>query len=469
MRPRLIDKLTQLWRRLLFYWRREAFDRELAEEMRFHLEMKIEENSKAGMTPKEARYAAQRKFGNQTLLKEVSREMWGFNSLETLLQDVRYSLRMMRCNPGFTAVTVLSLALGIGANTAIFSVVNAVLLRPLPYQDPDRLAILWTANTRQRLPDGTSYPNFKDWRDQNHVFADLAVFHRPQFTSVILTGADGPERIGAGVVSANFFSVLGVPPALGRTFSFDEELRHDPVVVLSYGLWQRWFGASPDVVGQTLEVFYPRERNESNSRKRLQVIGVMPAPFHFPNQEIQLWVPHDRHQQVRDADSFVVLGRLQPKATFREAQAEMNTIASRLEQQYPDSNASLGVNVVPLLVEINGNHTQLALWVLLGAVVFVLLIACTNVANLFLARGAAREREFAVRAALGAGRARLIRQLLTESAALSLAAGLLSSRKEGDEGGSDSGVAARVKWLLGVRRGRAGERPCSPEEPHQRF
>jgi putative ABC transport system permease protein len=342
---------------------------------------------------------------------------------EMLWQDLRYGMRMLRRNPAFTAVAVLTLAIGIGANTAIFSVVYALLLRPLPYKDPDRLAILWTANTRQSLPDGTSYLNFKDWKAQNQVFEDLAVFGRPSFSYMALMGVDGAERVDVAKVSANFFPLLGVAPMLGRTFSSEEEAHHHPVAILSCALWRR-FGASPQIIGKTLQIFDAWERRESDSARLVQVIGVMPAHFQFPSKETQLWVPHRAHRTVRDADQFVVLGRLKPEVNFRQAQAEMSAVARRLEREYPDSNAGLGVNVIPLLTEITGGNMRLVLAVLFGAVVFVLLIACTNVANLLLARGVAREREFSIRMAIGAGRGRLVGQLLTESVTLSLLAGL---------------------------------------------
>src|SRR5262245_25259115 len=342
---------------------------------------------------------------------------------DEMFQDLRYGLRMMLKTPGFTFVAVLTLALGIGANTAIFSLVKAVSLQPLPYQDSDRLAMLWTDDPKHDIhEEGVSYPNFLDWRSQNKLFTDMAICSRGN--SVVLTGGDEPERVRGDLVSANLFPLLGVRPALGRTFSPDEELRRTRVVVISHGLWRRRFGAAPDAIGKTLEI----------DGQTSQVIGVMPADFYFSTKDTQLWEPvtEARYSEDGVAERFVdawrVVGGLKPQTTFDPAQAEMNAIGQRLAQTYPITNENFmgfGVNVVPLLVQFTGKNLRLALWILFGAVVFVLLIACANVANLLLARGAAREREFAIRAALGAGRGRVIRQLLTESAALALVSGLL--------------------------------------------
>jgi putative ABC transport system permease protein len=342
---------------------------------------------------------------------------------EEMFQDLRYGVRMLVKNPGFTLVAVFTLALGIGANTAIFSLVKAVLLRSLPYHDSDRLAMLWTDDPKHDIhEEGTSYPNYLDWRSQTQVFTDLALCSRGW--SVILTGGDESERVNGDLVSSNIFQLLGVSAALGRTFTQDDEQQRGRVVILSYGLWQRRFGGAHDAIGKTLEI----------DGKPSQVVGVMPADFYFPTRDTQLWEPVTSHpywdliRAQRFIDPLRVVGRLKPHASFDQAQAEMNAIGQRLAKVYPITDpgfAGFGVNVVPLSVQFTGKNLRLALWILLGAVVFVLLIACTNVANLLLARGAAREREFAIRAALGAGAGRLIRQLLTESAFLALVSGLL--------------------------------------------
>jgi len=334
-----------------------------------------------------------------------------------MFQDLQVGLRMLLKNPSFTAIAVLTLALGIGANITIFSVVNSVLLRPLPYTASDRLVFLWSEAPKQNIRERTSgYADISDWRNQNKSFEDLAVFDA---TSVTLTGAAEPEQVQSVRASANLFPLLGVEPSLGRTFSAEDVQQQARVAVISHGFWQRQFGESPSVLGQRLEI----------DGVSSQVIGVMPERFQFPEKATQLWEPNtlfpnwEQQKTQRGSGVWRVVGRLKPQVSLTQAQVEMDTIAQRLEQANPESNKGLGINLVPFQVQLTGRNVRLALWILFGAVVCVLLIACTNVANLMLARGIAREREIALRMALGAGRMRLIRQLLTESSLLALIGG----------------------------------------------
>ncbi|HZS04396.1 MAG TPA: ABC transporter permease [Blastocatellia bacterium] len=335
--------------------------------------------------------------------------------MHTVWHDLRYGLRVLFKKPGFTVVAVVALALGIGANTAIFSVVNAVLLRPLPYPNPEQLAWVWVDNRREGIrEDITSYPNFEDWRKQNQVFQGLAGVRTQRFN---LTGNGDPEEVRGASVSANFFELMGVSQMTGHGFTTeDEQEGHDQVVVLGHGLWQRRFGGDPGVVGGTISL---------NGRS-MTVVGIMPRGFQFPDK-VELWrplAPNNDLRQARGAFWLPVIGRLKPGVTRAQAQAEMGVIGDRLEQQYPGANQGYGINVVTMQEQMVG-RIRLALLVLLGAVAFVLLIACANVANLLLVRAASRQREIAIRAALGASRWRVVRQLLTESVLLAVAGGVI--------------------------------------------
>ena len=333
--------------------------------------------------------------------------------IETFSQDVRYAFRMLLKNPGFTAIAVIALTLGIGANTAIFSVVNAVLLRPLPYPESDRLVMIFENNPSKGWDTFSVSPaNFLDWRSQNKSFEDLAAFTGAAFN---LAGSGDPERIAGSRVSSSLFSILRVNAEYGRVFTADEDQDgHGQVVVLGHGLWERRFGADKNLVGKQITL----------SDKSYTVVGIMPLDFQFPSRA-EIWTPMafaPREIPVRGGHYINVIGRLKQGVTFAQAKANMDGITEQLVKQYPNSNGGWGVNPKPLL-EVSVGNIRPQLQVLLVAVAFVLLIACANVANLLLAKASGRQREIAIRTALGAGRGRVIRQLLTESVMLAIAGG----------------------------------------------
>lgn len=396
-------------------------DAEFEDEIHEHVQLLTERFVAQGISREEAAAAARRQFGNTTLLQEGRRELQTLPSIESLWHDVRYGLRMLRKAPGFTAVAVLTLALGIGANTALFSVVNGVLLNPLPYPHPERLISL-----AEKLPPfprfAVSYPDFLDWTQMNRTFEAMAAYRQNAFN---LTGAGEAQRVKATQVSASFFPLLGVKPVVGRTFSPDED-RHNaaPVVMLSALLWKTKFEASPAILGKTLTL----------DGVGYTVIGVVPQDFYFCCESTNfrlgdVYVPlgswNVSWMQDRGAHpGLFAVGRLRAGTTLEEARADMDQVARNLAAAYPDSDKNAGAALMPLKEEMVGN-TRPTLLALLAAVGFVLLIACANVANILLARSTERAQEFAIRRALGATEGRVIRQLAVESILLAIGGGTL--------------------------------------------
>jgi putative ABC transport system permease protein len=413
--------LMQLRMRMQMLFKRGQAAARLDEELRFHLDQQIAENLAAGMNPEEARFAALRAFGNPALLREQTRATWSWTWLELLWRDVCFGVRTLRHTPGFTAIAVLVMALGIGANVAMFTVVRSVLLKPLPFQDPDRLVRVF-----EHTNDGEFSFNivaggvYAEWRKQNHSFSDLALLGEGEFN---LSGAGGqlPEFAHGANCTWNLFSTLGVQPALGRDFTAaDDQLSANGTVVLSWGLWKRRFGGDPAILNQTIHL----------NRQSYTVIGIMPAWFAYPDASTQLWTPiyHDKPASVMSSlqdHEFPVIGRLGPGVTAEQGRAELSVIVRRLHDQHRNvALISKAAEVRPLLEDIVGGVKQ-PLYVLLAATGCVLLIACLNVANLLVARAAARRKELAIRAALGGGRLRLLRERLMESFLLSAAGGAL--------------------------------------------
>ena len=401
---------------------REEVINDIDREMRSHVEMQYEANIKSGMSPAEAREKAMRSFGNLNRAVDAAYDVKGGGLFETLIQDIRYGARMLVKHKAFTSIAVITLALGIGANTAIFSVVNELLLRPLPYRDAERVVTVWEVTPEGRHQNTTSRANFRAWREQASSFQYLAAFTDQRLN---LTGTGDPEELSVQFATPEFFKVLGVDPILGRTLlPEDDKGGRYPVAVLSYGLWQRRFGGQSNMVGQSITL----------NGVKFTVIGVMPPSFQFhikhrsgTGRPAELWtvLPMPVGEGANDRGRFLgAVARLKDGVSVDQAAAELRTIHARLSEEVPQFNKNYTAEVIPLREQFFGNVRR-PLWLMLGAVGFVLLIACANVANLLLSLATSREKEIAVRAALGARRARIVRQLLTESLLLALLGSVL--------------------------------------------
>jgi predicted permease len=403
------------------WWQRRNRDADLERELQSDLELEEEEQRERGLSPGEARHAARRALGNTALIREQTHEAWGGAQFERLLQDLRYGMRQLYKYPGFSVTTILILAFGIGATTLIFSLVNAVLLRPLPFPEPDRL--VWLSQQDHSLPgiapEPLSYPDYFDWRAQNHTLSGMASYTGG---GVTFRSDTGSRRLDVQTVSANFFDVLSVAPVLGRDFRWDDEKPGNRAVMLSYAFWQSEFGSAKDVVGKSIDL-------DDHS---YEVVGIMPKGFQLPleNPAPALWKSladnaegKNPPTQQRGFDVLGVIGRLKPGVTVEQAKANLSLIAANLARQYPDNNKQFSSALVEPELEHMTGDTRPALRLLFGAVTLLLLIVCANVAGLLLARGSRRRAEFALRSAIGASRAAIIRQLLVESVTLSLCGG----------------------------------------------